>query len=295
MGDYWSRRQYGFDWKYCVGHRKGGDVTEKKTSKATREKLEGKGAGKPAPPVKEIQIGKKPKVCIVGFAPGKENAPYDDPDFEIWGCNEMHMSEEVKRIDVLFELHDLEWIKEGKRWKEHYPWLRNNKKIPVIMQKAFDDIPMSVAYPWKEIEEKFGRYLTNTVAEQIALALLIGVKEIHLYGVNMATDTEFGSQKPSCEYFIGLARGMGVKVYVPPESDLLKSFYIYGKEDGQLSFMSTRLGAFMAEQDSKVGFFQNRISNDNAAMHQAIGAKNAAAYIDKSFVFPSNNFDKGSG
>ena len=75
---------------------------------------------KAAPVVNEIKLGKRPKVAIIGFATGKESAPYDDTDFEIWGCNEMHMAPEVKRIDVLFELHDLDWIKEGKRWKDHY-------------------------------------------------------------------------------------------------------------------------------------------------------------------------------
>jgi len=242
-----------------------------------------------APETAPLLVGAKKKICIVGFAPGKENAPYDDPSFEIWGCNEMHMTKEVKRIDVLFELHDLEWIKEGKRWKEHYPWLCNNKKIPVIMQKHFDEIPMSIPYPTQKITEEFGRYFTNTVSEQIAFAILIGAEEIHLYGVNMATDQEYGAQRPSCEYFVGLARGRGIKVYIPMESDLLKNFYVYGIEDGQMSVMSTRLDALQAERQSRIQFFQNRIANDTAAMHQDIGAVNMLAYISKAFIYPNNN------
>jgi hypothetical protein len=57
-----------------------------------------------------------------------------------------------------------------------------------------------------------------------------GFKEIHLYGVDMAVSTEYDEQRPSCEYFIGLARGRGIKVYIPEESHLLKVRYKYGYE-----------------------------------------------------------------
>lgn len=239
--------------------------------------------GKPTAPQK--------KVAIVGFAGGRENAPYDKPDeFEIWSCNEAHMNADIKRIDVLFELHDLEWIKEGKRWKEHYPWLCANKKIPVIMQQHFPDIPMSRPYPIAEIVKRWGRYFTNTIAEQIAFAMLAGVKDIHLYGVNMATDIEYMSQRPSVEYWVGLARGMGINVYVPPESDLLKNFYIYGLEDGQLSIMSTRLETIKTDHQKRVQNLQGQIQGNMAALNQSVGAVNMLEYIDRAFIFPNGNF-----
>lgn len=263
-----------------------------KMSEATKKKIEGKGDNTPLP-VRKIEIGKKPKIAIVGFAPGKENAPYEDQEFEIWGCNEMHMAPEVKRLDVLFELHDLDWIKEGKRWKGHYPWLCENEKIPVVMQKQFEAIPMSVPYPKDEIVDEFGRYFTNTISLQIALAIRLNVKEIHIYGVNMATDQEYGAQRPSVEFFLGWAKGKGIKVHIPMESDICKNFYIYGLEDGQMSVMSSRLDALSADNTGKITFFQNRITNDSAALHQAIGANNTIAYISKSFIFPNNNLPKG--
>lgn len=64
--------------------------------------------------------------------------------------------------------------------------------------------------------------------------------EIHVYGVDMAQEDktlgggEYSWQRPSCEYMIGFLRGMGIKVYVPRESDLLLTPFLYGYEgDGQ--------------------------------------------------------------
>ena len=174
------------------------------------------------------EVNKKTKVCIVGFAPTWPKAPYEDESFEIWACNEFHILN--KRMDVLFELHSRNEIENKERdkvKKEHLTWMQN-AKIPIFMIQHFDDIPSSIPYPWQHIIEKYGTYFTNTISLQIALAIDLGFKEIHLYGVNMANDEEYASQRPSVEYFVGLARGAGITVYIPDESDILKSWTIYG-------------------------------------------------------------------
>jgi len=217
-------------------------------------------------------------------------APYDDKSWEIWGVNELYMAPEVKRIDVLFELHDYNWIIEGKRHKEHIEWLRK-ATIPVWMQKHYDDIPQSVPFPKQQIIDKFEtNYFTNTISWEIALAMLIGVEEIGLWGVDMATDIEYASQRPSVEYFVGLARGAGIKVYIPPESDLLKNAYLYGFEDGELSVFSTKLKAYQEQQDQGIAAIQPQINNGVAAINQKIGAKEAINYILRAFVYPNGNF-----
>ena len=40
--------------------------------------------------------------------------------------------------------------------------------------------------------------------------------------------SEYARQRPSVEYWIGIANGMGIKFHVPPQSDILKSACIYG-------------------------------------------------------------------
>jgi hypothetical protein len=239
--------------------------------------------------VDDMTKRKKDKVCIIGFADSKTQAPYDDPAFEFWCVNEMWYDKSVKKCDVLFELHDYKWICEGKRMKEHIKWLRDNKDVPVFMQKHFDDIPMSFPLPRQEIIDRFGSYFTNTISWEIALAIHLGFKEIRIYGVNMANEIEYSSQRPSCEYFIGLARGLGIEVYVPPESDLLKSMYLYGFEDGELSIMSAKMDAFIKEQDQRAGAMNGQINQAAATLNQAIGAKHAAEYFKKSFIYPNTN------
>jgi hypothetical protein len=235
-------------------------------------------------------IGAKPKICIVGFAPGRENAPYDDDSYEFWGVNEMYMAKEVKRIDVLFELHDYDWIKEGKRHRDHLKWLQE-AKIPILMQRHYPDIPNSLPFPRQVLEEKYGAYFTNTISWEIALAMHIGVKEIAIYGVNMATDIEYQSQRPSCEYYIGWARGLGIKVYLPPESDLLKCFYSYGFEDGELSMMSQRLKRMEDEQGSKFSFHAQQVEANLIERSRAEGAKGAFAQVLKAFVYPHASWE----
>lgn len=255
------------------------------------EAMEG---GAQAPPVsegKKLVIGAKRKICIIGFAPGREDAPYDDPSYEFWGVNEMYLAKEVKKIDVLFELHDYKWIKEGKRYKDHLKWLQDQREKVLVMQQHYEDIPHSIPFPRKEIEAAYGAYFTNTISWEIALATHIGVDEIRIYGVNMATDIEYQSQRPSCEYYIGLARGKGIEVYIPPESDLLKSFYQYGFEDGELSYMSRRLKRLEDEQGAKRQHFDNQINVGLIERSRAEGAQGAFAQVNKAFVYPHSTWE----
>lgn len=237
-----------------------------------------------------LVVGGKRKICIVGFAPGRENAPYTDCSFEFWALNEMHMARDVQRIDVLFELHDYKWIVEGKRSPEHLKWLQT-ATVPIMMQQHFQDIPNSIPFPRKVLEDAYGAYYTNTISWEIALATHIGVDEIHIYGVNMATEIEYSSQRPSCEYYIGLARGKGIKVYIPPESDLLKCFYQYGFEDGELSMMSQRLKKMEAEQAAKIGMHEEQVRLHQIEQYRAEGARGAFSQVSKAFVYPHGSWE----
>lgn len=248
-------------------------------------------AGKVAEKGTTYKVPVKENIAIVGFASSRSRAPYDDPSWEIWGVNELYMVEDVKRIDVLFELHDLSWIREGKRNPKHIEWLKK-ASIPIWMQAHYDEIPQSVPFPKDQLVERFGRYFTNTISWEIALAIVLGAKKIALYGVDMATDIEYTSQRPSVEYFVGLARGMGIEVYVPPESDLLKTPYLYGFEDGELSVFATKLKEYQAQQQGMAQTMQAQINAAVAKANQAAGASGTIDYILRAFVYPNGNFPK---
>lgn len=235
-------------------------------------------------------IPSKKKVCIIGFADTRVQAPYDDDSYEMWGVNEMWKDPGVKRLDVLFELHDLPWIKEGKKHKDHYPWLCENRDIPIFMQKRFDEIPLSIPYPRDVIEKNFRHYFTNTISWELALAIHLGFEEIRIYGVNMATELEYHGQRPSVEYFVGIAEGRGIKVYLPTECDLLKCMYAYGFEDGELSLMASKLNAEQETQNAKAQQCQIQAQNLMTQAFQAQGAAGALDYIKTAFIYPNANF-----
>ena len=178
----------------------------------------------------------KRRVAIVGFADSRDEAPFGDPTVELWGMNRLHAVMPDKPWDRYFQLHDILEAHEGD--EEHLSWLRA-QTIPVYLRP--DDIgkhqiPAEIPYPKQEIVEQFGSYFTNTVSWLIAFAIREGFEEIGIYGVDMAQDalldSEYAYQRPSCEYFIGIAAGLGISVFIPPGSDLLRASHLYGFESG---------------------------------------------------------------
>ena len=183
----------------------------------------------------KVETGKK-KVAIVGFATHKTEAPYKDETFEIWGLNDLY--EHIPRWTRWFEMHDWNHIcnvyapRKAQMQQGSKPYLQGLSELtcPVYMQEVHPEIPTSVRYPVETIIEEFGAYFTNSISYMLALAIHEKFEVIHVYGVDMATDTEYGHQRPSCEYFMGVARGRGIETYLPKTSDLLKAHFQYGYE-----------------------------------------------------------------
>ncbi len=100
-------------------------------------------------------------------------------------------------------------------------------KVPVYMLDHQPDIPMSKRYPIEEVTALVGKtnrgtpYLESSIAYMIAQAILERVDRIGIWGVDLHCDSEYAYQRPNTEYLIGLARGRGIKVYIPPQSVLL--------------------------------------------------------------------------
>lgn len=176
------------------------------------------------------------KVAIVGKAPSTLlDAPYDDETWEIWTLSNNAQLGEAKRWSRHFEIHDPANFRDNRNRTAYWKWLCSEPADarPIYMWDHLEGVPASVPYPLDSIVERFGGYFNNTVSYLITLALLEGVRELALYGVDMAVgggmpNAEYSHQRPSCEYFIGWARGMGVKCYVPPKSDLCKVRALYG-------------------------------------------------------------------
>jgi len=180
--------------------------------------------------------GKK-KVGLVGFYPDTRHlAPYDDPEWEIWGCNEGYNHGFMKRWTRWFQMHQRwDFTKLNNRSDpDHWVWLQEEHDFPIYMQERYEDIPASVKFPLEEVKKRFGvAYFTSSFGYMIAMALLEGFDEIGVYGFEMATDTEYQYQRPNSEWWIGIAIGMGVKVIVPKGCGWMKS-KLYGYEVSQM-------------------------------------------------------------
>ena len=174
----------------------------------------------------------KRRVAIVGFEPiSRKEAPLKDKSWEIWTMNSDH--ELISKSDRHFEMHDLavygdRAVDDVSPDPKYLKMLRRGLGVPVYMLAAHDDIPGCVPYPIKEVVAKFGPYFTNSVSYMLALAIHERVDEIGVYGIDMAREHENGWERPSIEYFLGRARGMGMKVTIPDTSDLLKCLGLYG-------------------------------------------------------------------
>lgn len=200
------------------------------------------------------------KIAIVGFAPStRALAPYNDPDWEIWVLNEYFSilpQTGANNITRWFEIHQRETVLNSHRSANYIDHLRNSK-IPVMMCKKEDDIPMSEAYPLDDIIKALETdYFTNSISYMVAYALYYGATEIAIYGVDMAQDEEYAKERPSVEYFIGYARAKGIPVYIPPESDICKAPYYYGFQEESASKICRTI-------DPKLKDLQGRIQNDD--------------------------------
>ena len=234
------------------------------------------GSGPPVKPVIEpvavlpdYPARTKDKVCLVGFAEGHRHlAPFDDPDWEIWGLNRLHMVQPA-RYDRWFEVHALGMYLGAKGAPVDTGHLEFLRTFPGPIYLRPQDVglvqcPSGVPYPVNRVLADFGSYFTNSISWMMAMAIGMGFKEMMLVGVDMAQDgvfvtgSEYRQQRPSCEYFLGIAVGKGMKVHLPPGSDLLKASHLYGLEDGD-AILGKRLSR-MEELNKRKTVIRDQIS-----------------------------------
>jgi hypothetical protein len=191
------------------------------------------------------------RVAIVGFTDSNRDVPWDDPTIEKWGMNDLHaaphLADVIGSCSAWFDLHPLHLIED--KGEHHLRWLASTR-IPVYtwpeVVDARPDLSCLVPFPVEDVYARFPvRYFTNSVSWMIAAAMIrlepalaayrngdtSEPPEIAVYGVDMAQGTEYAAQRPSCEFYLGLAMGLGFRITIPATSDLLKSAGNYGRDD----------------------------------------------------------------
>src|SRR3990172_8275522 len=190
--------------------------------------------------LRSLREGKK-TVALVGMAPTSCSlAPFNDPTVEVWGLNEAHAFDWLKSWDRWFQMHkprdftrdlDDHRIYERGYVKGHYEWLKQDHGKPIYTQYVYPNIPDSVEYPLAEVVDRFFplvrkgdekiKYLTSTFTYLLAMALLEGFERIEIYGFEMGGGDEYIPQKACAEFWIGMAIGRGVEIYLPPNNQLV--------------------------------------------------------------------------
>jgi hypothetical protein len=174
------------------------------------------------------------RLVIVGTAATWRDAPWKDVDFPLWALNDSYLIDGFERADEFFDLHPLDHfhllpmpepgkkvaiyahqIPLGKyvRPAQHLDWLAT-QTIPIWLHPdhaqqlpASATWPMARPFPKAEVEAHFGRYFTSTPAWMLALAILRGAREVHIYGIHLSTEAEYIDQRPNFEFLLGCLLG----------------------------------------------------------------------------------------
>ena len=222
-----------------------------------------------APAAQIIATPVRRKIAICGFAASSRSlAPFDDPEYEIWGLNQLyrHIPRETRHFDI-----HVNWREDNVDGTDHPRWLAECG-IPVYMTEIEPTIPTSIRYP---IERAIKRvvgvdYFTSTVSFMIALAILefdeqverelssrtvstifdgdqddptvtplkgaamvrdaYARREIGIFGIDLVVGDEYIKQKQCVEYLLGIAHARGLMIRIPPQCALLKQQWRYGYE-----------------------------------------------------------------
>jgi hypothetical protein len=209
----------------------------------------------------------KRKIAIIGTAPQWQLAPFDDPEWEIWGifgvvgCG--------KRFNRIYELHDKSVIepmadqhKSGVYW-ETVSALGEN----YITKDPYDKAPNAKRFDFDGKLKKYGKYFASSASWLIAEAIDEGATTIGLWGINMASDSEYAYQKPSCTYLLGYARAKGVEIVIPESSELLSVPFQYGIEKPPLVWHS--LEQKMAEINQQLAAHRNNLEVSKMGVYGA--------------------------
>lgn len=220
------------------------------------------------------------KVCIVGVSPTTcHDAPWSDDSYEIWTCSSAPFF--AKRVTRHFELHEVESHRE--KWQKCGLWDAMKAVPRLVLQAPHPEFPNAEVYPIEQVLSQFPRYFTSSVAFMIAQAILERFEEIAIFGVDMATDeadgnSEYGHQRPCCEFLMGVARGMGIQVALPEGCDLLTAGRLYGYETNR-SAMWQKIEVRERELKRKLNDAESRFEMAKREMHVMQGALSDLKYM----------------
>ena len=215
------------------------------------------------------------KIAIIGCSPGSEMlAPFDDPEWEIWVIAEY--CRRYPRVNKMFEIHNFKWTNpETQKLADiGIPFVVSSECPATILGRAHVE-----PFDYQRACDLMGRnYLASTCDYMLARAIMESPDVIGLWGMDMAVhDSEYFHQNPTANAWIGLAKGMGIDVFVPEESPLFKRTYIYGltERPGMAPFTYDQFTALADDHQARIDQIKGQIEYLQSMMHAHDGTVQA--------------------
>ena len=178
----------------------------------------------------EVVKDKPERVAMVGLGPSAnafwlENSQFNEQFSydRVWVVNRAAVS---FRHDIAFDMHDLR-----KLCKKYPHELRRfvMAERPIMTLTHYPEFPMSVAFPIQEVLQFCKHDIFNsTPAYMAGLAMLLGVKEVYLYGMDFHYENldraESGGQ--GFAYMLGMFQAMGINYKIPNTSSMLDAYRV---------------------------------------------------------------------
>lgn len=221
------------------------------------------------------------KIALLGSAPSSRLlAPFNDPEWEIWACSPANC--DLPRVDAFFEIHGMDTTLKEAQYADYVKWCQKHPRV--YMQEQRSEFPGAVVYPFADMRARFGDYFwTSSLAYMLALAINEQPEVIGLWGVDMSAHDEYGHQRPGCHYFIQEARRAGIKIYAPPESDILEPPPPYGYRES--SRMWWKMNTRWRELAGKHQSIQRQMIELKKQQTQLEGAMDDAQYVCNTFHY----------
>lgn len=245
-------------------------------------------------------------IAIIGSAPSSIRlAPYRDMSWAIWGCSPGAFGV-AERSDVWWELHRWEppvigvpgaaqnrgWFSpEYVRFLEEYPGTVVLAGPDASIANPVPSVRGGWRFPFENYVAKYGRYhFQSSMSWMLAHAIeLLAPRaragesvQIGLWGVDMAANTEYAEQRPGCRHFIGLAISLGIKIVLPPESDLMQPPTLYGI--CEYHPRHTKLLARMNELKNREQMLAAQVGQANTELMHVRGAIDNLGYIMSTWI-----------
>ena len=232
-----------------------------------------------------------------------------DETWEIWGCSP-GLWATAERATRWFETH---------RWEPGQPWFSpeyvsflQRFRGKVMTGGVVPEIQNHEVYPIERVEEQFSSYFLHSSLSLMAAMAILQIEDrrkaralerqrpdihdkalleeddkddvIGFWGVDMASNEEYGDQRSGCHFFILEAMRCGIGVYVPPESCLLRPKPVYGISEWDHSYIKATQRA--RELNARKGQMEQQLQENMKTANFMAGALDNHNYWINTWTSP---------